>query len=300
VFFKTQSRRLRRRPGIVAGLALIALSACQPVPQPFARSVDAPANPLLEIEDGTGIVVLDVDGASTAVAQRLPAATVQALHDRNVPASLGSANTKSRFLVGQAETRTLRPGVLEVKLVWELVDPKGVPIGRHVVTGNTSEAAWNSGSKEMVRTFAAASARGVAAFVQSPALGESPRINHLRPLYVEPVAGVSNEQAVILRQAMTNALRRHNLTVPRNKRERDLVIAGKVSLGTPKAGQQSIKIDWSVRQSGGGEIGNLKQANMIAEELMTQNWPDLAQMIADAAAPGVVEVVKRFKPPPDG
>ena len=296
MFFDSQRRLL----GTIAGLALIGLSACQPVPQPFARSADAPANPLLEIKDGTGIVVLDVDGASTAVAKLLPTATAEALHDRNVPATTGSANTKSRFLFGQVETKPLRPGLLEVKLAWELVDPKGTPIGRHVVTGNASEAAWKSGSKEMVRRFAAASARGVAAFVQSPGPGEPPRIAHLRPLYVETVAGVSSEQAVILRQAMTNALRRHKLTVPRIKRKRDLVIAGKVSLGPPKAGQQSIKIDWSVRQSGGDEIGNLKQANMIAEELMTKNWSDLAQMIADAAAPGVVEVVKRFKPPPDG
>ena len=122
-------------------------------------NADTPANPLLELKDRVGIVVLDVDGASKAVARDLPAATVEALLDRNVPATTGSANTKSRFLFGQAETKSLRPGVLEIRLVWELVDPKGAPIGRHVVTGTASETAWKSGSDKMVRRFAAASPR---------------------------------------------------------------------------------------------------------------------------------------------
>jgi hypothetical protein len=294
------SDTLRRGQGFFSGLVLIALSACQPVPQPFARPADAPANPLLVLTDSTGVVVLDVDGASPAVAEKLPAATVEALHAHNVPASTGSANTKSRFLFGQAETKSLRPGVLEVKLAWELVDPKGASIGRHVVTGRTSEAAWNAGSKELVQSFAKSSAGGIAALIQSPIPVKAARPTGLRPLFVDPVAGVSNEQGIILRQAMRHALRRHKITVPRIKSERDLVIAGRISLGAPQAGQQSIKIDWTVRQSGGEEIGNLKQANLIAEELMTRNWPDLAQMIADAAAPGVVEVVRRFRPPPEG
>ena len=292
-------RRIRHLR-IAAGLALIGLASCQPVPQPFAHGADAPDNPLLELKDRAGIVVLDVDGAPAAVARALPDATVEALLARNVPATTGSANTKSHFLFGQAETKTLRPGLLKIKLVWELVGPKGASIGRHVVTGTASDASWNTGSDDLVHRFAAASARGVAAFVQSPAPSDPAPIVALRPLYVANVAGVTSEQGGILRRAMAHALRRLKLTVPPVRRERDLVVAGQVSLGPARAGQQSIKIAWSVRDPGGDEIGNLKQANMIAEELMSQKWPDLARMIADAAAPGVVEVLRRSRPAPDG
>ena len=276
------------------------LASCQPVPQPFAHGADAPDNPLLQLKDRAGIVVLDVDGAPAAVARELPDATVEALLARNVPATTGSANTKSRFLFGQAETKTLRPGLLEIKLVWELVGPKGATIGRHVVTGTANEKSWNTGSDDLVRLFAASSARGVAAFVQTPAPRKPAPIADLRPLYVADVDGVTSEQGGILRRAMALALRRLKLTVPPVRRKRDLVIAGRVSLAPATAGQQRIKIAWSVRDAGGDEIGNLKQANLIAEELLSQKWPALARMIADAAAPGVVEVLRRARPAPDG
>lgn len=293
------NRRIRH-PHVIAALALVGLAACQPVPQPFARAPDAPENPLLRLEDRAGIVVLDVDGAPAAVARELPGATVAALHALNVPATTRSANTKSRFLIGQAETKTLRPGLLEVELAWELVGPKGAPIGRHVVTGTASDASWNAGSDKLVRRFAEASARGVAAFIQSPPSHKPKPIAALRPLYVADVTGVSGEQGGVLRRAMAVALRRIELSVQPVKRKRDLVIAGRVSLGPAAAGRRRIEIAWSVRESDGEEIGNLKQANMIAAKSMGEKWPELAKTIANAAAPGVVEILRNFQPASEG
>ena len=285
---------------MIAALALIGLASCQPMPQPFARGADAPDNPLLRLDDRAGIVVLDVDGAPAAMARELPGATVVALHALNVPATTRSANTKSRFLLGQAEATTVRPGLLEVKLVWELVGPKGATIGRHVVTGTASAASWKAGSDDMVRRLAESTARGVAAFIQSPAPREPAPIATLRPLFVTAVTGVTGEQGGILRQAMAGALRRLELTVLSVRRKRDLVVVGRISLGPAAAGQQRIEIAWSVRDSGGAEIGNLKQTNLIAAESMDEKWPELARAIANAAAPAVAEVVRRFRPAPDG
>lgn len=292
--------RRNRRLITIAALALIGLASCQPVPQPFARAAGAADNPLLRLDDRAGIVVLDVEGAPAAMARQLPGATVKALHALNVPATTRSANTKSRFLFGQAETTTVRPGLLEVKLVWELVGPKGAPIGRHIVTGTARDASWKAGSDDLVRRFAAASARGVAAFIQTPAPRKPAPIATLRPLFVTAVAGVSGEQGGILRQAMVVALRRLELTVLTDKRKSDLVVVGEISLGAATAGQRRIEIAWSVRDSGGEEIGNLKQANLIAADSMGEKWPELAQMIANAAAPAVVEVLRRSQQASDG
>ena len=282
-----------RHPPTIAALVLIGLASCQPLPQPFKRAADAPANPLLQLDDRAGIVVLDVDGAPAAVARRLPGATVAALHALNIPATTLSANSKSRFLYAQAETTTVRPGVLEVKLVWELVDPKGAPIGRHVVTGTASAAQWNAGSDDLVRRFAEASARGVADFIQAPGPPAVPPIATLRPLYVMPVAGVAGEHGGVLRRAMAEALRRLELNVPPVRGKLDLVVAGRISLGPAAAGQRRMEVAWSVREPGGEEIGNLKQANMVAADALGAKWPDLARLIADAAAPALVEVLRR-------
>jgi hypothetical protein len=290
-------RRSRRLPAIAA-LALIGLAACQPVPQPFGRSPGDPANPLLVLEDRAGIVVLDVEGAPAAMAEGLRSATVEALLALNVPATIRSANTKSRFLYGQAESATVRPGRLEVKLTWELVDPMGAPVGRHVVSGTVGEARWTAGSDDLVQRFAEASARGIAAFVQAPRPRAAAPIATLRPLHVLPVAGVAGAEGGVLRHAMADALRRLDLEVPPARRKRDLVIAGRISLGPAAAGQRRIEIAWSVRESDGKEIGTLKQANMIAVEALGAKWPELARLIADAAAPGVVEVLRRGRSTP--
>lgn len=287
----------RSRPTpTLAALALIGLAACQPVPRPFAPDAGAPANPLLVLDDRAGIVVLDVDGVPPAVARELPGATVAALHALNVPATTRSANASSRFLYAQAETTSVRRGVLEVKLVWELVGPKGAPIGRHVVTGTASDASWTAGSDDLIRRFAAASARGVAAFIQAPRPARAAPTASLGPLHVMPVAGVPGARGAVLRRAMADALRRLELTVAPVRRDRDRFVTGRVSLGPAAAGKRRLEVAWSVRGPGGAEIGNLKQANLIATDALGENWPELARLIADAAAPAVVEVLRRFRP----
>ncbi len=285
-------------PRALAVLALFGLAACQPLARPFAPELGAPDNPLLVLDDRAGVVVLDVDGAPPAVARALPGATVAALHALNIPATTQSANASSRFLYAQAETTRVRPGVVEVELVWELVGPKGAPIGRHVVTGTASDAAWTSASDDLVRRFAAASARGIAAFIQAPRpVGPVP-IATLPPLHVMPVAGVAGGRGAVLRRAMADALRRLELTVAPVRRIRDLVLAGRISLGPAMAGRRRIEVAWSVRAPGGAEIGNLQQANLVASDALGEKWPELARLIADAAAPGVVEVLRRGRPAP--
>ena len=114
------------------------------------------------------------------------------------------------------------------------------------------------------------------------------------------VAGVSPKLGGILRRAMSAALRRLELSVQPVRRERDLIIAGRVSLGPVAAGVRRIEIYWSVRKWNGEEIGNLKQANLIAADLMGEKWPELAKITTEAAAPGVVEVLRNFWPAWDG
>ena len=274
-------------------LALTGLAACQPLARPFAPELGAPDNPLLVLDDRAGVVVLDVDGAPPAVARALPGATVAALHALNIPATTRSANAASRFLYAQAETTRVRPGVVEVKLTWELVGPKGASIGRHVVTGTAPAAAWTAAADDLVGRFAAASARGVAAFIQAPRPAGPVPIATLGPLHVMPVAGMAGGRGGVLRRAMADALRRLELTVAPVRGARDLVLAGRISLGPAAAGRRRIEIAWSVREPGGAEIGNLEQANSIASDALGDGWPELARLIAGAAAPGVVEVLRR-------
>lgn len=285
--------RFRDRLTAFAALALLAPAACQPLPRPFAHDPEAAENPLLRLKDRGGVVVLDVEGAPDSVARALPEATVEALHALNVPASRRSANRESRFLFAEAETSGQGPGLIEIKLRWELVGADGATIGRHVVTGTAPERSWNDGARDLVRRFAESSARGVAAFVQSPRPQDAPAVATLRPLYVMPVTGVDDAQGSVLRRAMADSLRRLELSVAPVRRDDSLAVFGNVSLGPAAAGKRRIEIAWSVREKGKPEIGSLKQANIVPVDALGAKWPELAKVIADAAAPAIVEVVRR-------
>ncbi len=272
---------------------LAGIAGCQPVPQPFRPGADAPANPLLQLDDRAGIVVLDVDGAPEAMARALPEATMAALQALNVPATTRSANRESRFLYGEAQTSPAGEGRVEVKLTWELVDAKGTPIGRHVVTGPARAAHWSRGEEDVVRRFAEASARGIAAFIQAPRPRAAAPIATLRPLHVMPVTGAGEDQGRILRRAMAEALRKLELNLSPVRRKRDLAMFGEISIGPAAGGRRRLEIAWSVREPGGDEIGNLKQANVVEADALGAKWPDLAKLISDAAAPAIVEVLRR-------
>jgi len=69
-------------------------------------------------------------------------------------------------------------------------------------------------------------------------------------------------------------------------------VDGRVAMGAPVGGKQSIQIDWVVKDPQGGDIGTVTQKNQIAAGSLDGAWGSTADAAAGAAAQGVLRLLK--------
>ena len=278
---------------LLTGLALL-IGACQPLPRPFKPDGDKSANPLLGLPDAGGVHVLNIDGAPTTAAQRLAAAMASALQELNIPASTFSANERSLFLQGSANTRRLARRSVEVELSWELIDNAGKTVGRHSQRTVLSDQAWRNAQPEPLKALAASAAPKIAKLMQEPAPKPSNLAARTPPVHVAPVTGAPGDGDDSLRRAIRDTLSRAGVTVVDRRAKAEYVVVGKVSMGRPRAGRQKVDIVWSVRDRKGEEKGDIKQSNTIRKGELDRRWGDIAFLVAQGAADGVTALLRKL------
>lgn len=276
----------------LAAAAALLLAACQPVPKPFGEDAEIKRNPLLEIPDRGGIVILDVDGAPPAMAASLPEATAEALTRLEIPAATSGGNRMSQYLQGRAVTQSWPDGRIAIELDWTLVDSAGRTVGNHTVTAEAPAGAWPAAERQLVSRLAEQSAAGVAGI-----LGAEP-IRGLagRPIHVPAPEGARDGKGEAMQVAMQTALRANRLQVADRPAPDSLQLIGRISLGPPAAGMQDVAVLWLVLAPGGKELGRLNQRNAVPMSIIDQEWPLVAQAVAENAAPGVKELLETLPP----
>ena len=137
----------------------LALAACQPLPQPFQpAATNKSANPLLNLPDRAGVVVLPIQGMPQDSGAALAREMASALIDRNLPAFTERGNLSSLELSGQA-IATPRGGTRsEIRVIWRLSEPNGIQRGEHALDIATRQTAWDQGSPTLLREIAEKSA----------------------------------------------------------------------------------------------------------------------------------------------
>src|SRR2546421_13027093 len=106
------SRHPLRAPSALAVSVLavvVTVSACQPLPHPFAD--DRPPASLLRVRDSAGISIAPIEGGPPAAASKLGVAVARALVKHDIPASARTSNLTSYLLYGprQAPRARSRP-----------------------------------------------------------------------------------------------------------------------------------------------------------------------------------------------
>lgn len=282
-------------PVILAGALL---AACQGAP------ADGPHNPALApLPDAPGLTVLPVDGLPPVQAAAVARAMADALGARNIPAATEGANLKSRFVTATARIEAAPGGALRVRVGWRLVARDGAEIGAHRAVATLPRARWNKPDRKVFRPLADGAARHFAALIQAPDIAGAPAAAAPpRPrLHVWPVAGASEGGNRVLWREMRAALRRNGYVVS-DRVERDtLVISGWVDLGAEQAGRRALTVSWAVLDWRGRELGTLAQSKTVPAADIESGWSGLAALIAEAAAGGVGELLRksRARPGPD-
>jgi hypothetical protein len=272
------------------------LTACQPLVQPFRPEEKTTEGALFRIRDAGGIVLRPMTGMPEGTEEALAKELLKGLEKLEIPATAvaSAANRRSLFLDGEVRTAPLSNNRLSIEIDWTLSNVDGHVVGEHRVTGEVLRASWGKAGAQPYAALAERSLPGIAALVQEPAALARKEEPDRRRLYVSPVDGAPGKNGPALRQAMDNALRAARLPVTGEMNDDALVIAGSVQLFPAQNKRQRVEIVWKILDARGREIAKLAQANMVEEGSLDGDWGPLARIIADAAVPGVVDLLRQL------
>lgn len=145
---------------------------------------------------------------------------------------------------------------------------------------------WAEAEEQTARAAAGASAVPVRA---------DPGQQAIRAVAVVPVRGSPGGGDGELTAAMRKVLSGAGWPVVGKPQADALTLEGRVSLSDKGAGMQTVSIRWLVKAPGGRVLGDVKQSNDVPRGSLDAGWGGAAQAVAEAAATGIFDVVKRYR-----
>ncbi len=320
-----RSRRRLRAPSALAVPVLavvVTVSACQPLPHPFAD--DRPPASLLRVRDSAGISIAPIEGGPPAAASKLGAAVASALVKHDIPASDRTTNLTSYLLYGRLEAQRPRSGQETVAAHWQLQDASGRLVGERTTRLEAPVKTWETGADAVIARLAEASAAEIAPLLADEpppgaeavaGLAEAPvgKTEAVAPraeaaaaktneagrtrIAIRPLSGAPGDGAKSLANAIATVLKRQDLTVIDNANAKaDVILDGQVTVATVKPDKQHVKIVWHVRRADGVEVGTVGQENDVPKGMLDGPWGDVAYSVAIAGADGLMQVIARAGP----
>ena len=138
------------------------------------------------------------------------------------------------------------------------------------------------------------------AAVAEPKVPPEPKVNdsnktEIRVVAVVAVKGSPGAGNSELTEAMRRTLKAAGWPVVNKPRSDSLVVRGKVDLAKPEGKKQKVAVRWAVETPQGESLGDVKQANSVPAGSLDPGWGGTAQAVADAAASGIFDIIKRYR-----
>jgi len=270
----------------------LAVSACQPLPQPFAHPESATNPVVIPPSDFGGVTILPTPDLPISMARKLSMALAEELQRHEIIASPDSSNQRSKFLQAGVTQGAAGDTRTRITIVWDLTDGSGKILGSKETTHIFSKDGWAKGNQTVLRRLVKSGAADIAEMVKSET--ELTASKSQIALHVWPLDGAPNRTTGPLRLAMETALKKRNFRIVNALEDARLVVAGSIELGPENAELRPVRIVWSVMNTSGQELGNLTQKNALTRREIEQQWESLATVIADNAAGGVGAIVARL------
>ena len=108
---------------------------------------------------------------------------------------------------------------------------------------------------------------------------------------VPVVTGAPGDGAQSLTSALQRALSGNGVKLAASGVSGSYTVQGRVTMGQPAAGKQSIKIEWMVFDPAGKKVGTVSQNNVIPQGSLDGPWGKTADAAAAAAAQGVLKLL---------
>jgi hypothetical protein len=284
-------------------LTLLLLAACGPVqlpflevPMPFERGAREAARDGLARPPPARIVVPPSTtlGLTEEDARRFAAALAEALQAQDLPVTAADVAKPDYRLLAASETEA---GL--VRLTYTLVDAAGAPIAAAGGPRAVPAAAWARADAATLRAAAEEAAPAIAAMLlraDAAARQVEPGqlVARLPTLRLHGVAGAPGDGNHALDRAIRAALAKEGVLVQEGA-DGEFALAGRVDVTALPRRRQRVEITWTVRRADGTELGKVSQLNEVPAGTLDGLWADVALVVAEQAAPGVAEVIRRAR-----
>ncbi len=262
---------------------LLSLTGCGSLPQPFGRDGTQPATIQPNLVAGAGIVVTGIDNGG-AFGEKLSHTVVGELQRREIPAASTGGNQRSSRLSG-----TLGGHRSGAAIYWSLAGADGALRGRLTQPLGTAIDEPCCDQRRM-DVLAAQASRWVIGLI-NPALESG----SLRPVVSVPhVVGAPGDGSNALSRAMARALEADGAVI--DSASYKFLVLGSVFLRDIDQRRQEVEIVWEVLDDSGSRLGEVSQGNTIPAGRLDRVWGEIAVAVANAGAPGILEVVRRAIP----
>lgn len=142
--------------------------------------------------------------------------------------------------------------------------------------------------------IAAAEEEAPAQTTKKAARKAKPGQHEIRAVAVLPVKGSPGGGDAELTAAMRKTLSAAGWPVVSKPQPDALTIAGRVKVAE-KGESQSVSLSWVVKSPDGKTLGDVKQANDVPKGSLDLGWGPAALAVAEAAATGIFDIVKRYQ-----
>jgi len=257
------------RPLFAALLGLLEalLAACGPVPHPFGAHKE---NALVDDRRVTASVQITAPPQFPGLAE----AVVTELAKQDVLATTRNPGRRAIFVRG---------GIESGNLVWRLSTPERRELG---VLSQAMPPGADIGSL----------AREAAPLIVQllTAEGSTTDSAHRARVAVRPVRGPPGMDTRALSQAMVDALSAQGVATGGD--DPLVVVEGELRVLPGNGSRDVVQVDWTVRDAKGRSLGTVSQGNPMDRTTLIGPLDQMAHDIATAAAPGVIEVIRRKVP----
>jgi hypothetical protein len=278
--------------------ACLLAAGCMRLPMPFEPgSTPSPAPASLTRPPPARIVIPPPAsaGLSEDRAGRFAADLASALQALEVPATAAGIRNPRYQLLVNGETESGR-----VRLTYSLAGPDGTQIAATGGPRPVSAGAWAEAAPDTLRAVAAEAAPAIArmlgaveARARDAAGGGLAR--GLPTATLPAITGAPGDGARALDRALRAAFERAGIVVAPEGADAEFRVAGAVATAPVGRAQERVEITWTVSRADGLELGRVAQLNEIPRGALNGLWGDVAVIVADQAAQGVAEVIRRHR-----
>ena len=290
-------------------VALVSLAACSSVTEPLGMedpfAIPQPFKGMERNDDMIAqairlrmLVVNVPEGLAEDRATALRDRVVELAQAQDIPA-LGQATVLAWSLKGQAaqiqtgaDPRSKKRAPSQGVIIWRVFDPQGAERAKFPVTYNSVEQSLSDADLGVVaqQTVTALDA----ALLRPDTQISATIVSAVKPIaWIGAIKGAPGDGNQSLARALNGILPIKGVLVEDAQAKAQWRLEGTIKVVPGAAGQDVVKLTWSVIDKNGKEAGTISQENVVPHGRLSKPWREIAGFAAEAAAEGIAQLIQQ-------